>query len=260
YFDVRAAREATGWVLAKVIQPEQQRDCHLAAKLKFASAGGAAAARAILDAESRLSLRQGETLFDKKIRLHLKFDEAAQGSLDTDRKQLFFIRRQAELMHREKRLRLAERRLEQKCQEALRVQQLAERRLELRAQRDEQRAAQAASRQAERTRKRAERQAFQFRLRADSLARDGARQERKRAAQERAATSALAQLRWEYSAVYGAARVAEQPDSLVHEEVERLSGLLPQRLDPTAEVIAGTDDAVDGGWQGDRVPAVEEEL
>jgi hypothetical protein len=52
----RAARGATDWVLLNIIGPEQQRgDGHLAARLKFACAGGPAAAVAVLDAESRPS-------------------------------------------------------------------------------------------------------------------------------------------------------------------------------------------------------------
>src|SRR6266852_5679075 len=90
FFDVRAARGATDWILVKVIRPEQERgDQRLASKLKFAYAGGPLAAAAILDADSRVSLRQGVALFDKRIHLHLKCDQAAEVPLDTDRKKLF---------------------------------------------------------------------------------------------------------------------------------------------------------------------------
>jgi hypothetical protein len=249
FFDVRSAREATDWIRGKVIEPEQKSDGQLAAQLKFASAGGTQAARAILDAEARLSLREGQTLFDRKVRLHLKFAEAAQVPLTTERDKLRFIKMHAELKYQEQRLRLAERRLAQRCQEALWKHQVAERRLELRRRGDEEQAERAAGREAERARKRALRQAHQLQRQADSRARAEVRHERCQAAQERAARSALAQVTWEYTVVAGKESDRGHSGDPAQDKVELSDSTLAHRPDFLAAVFASSADAVDEGLE-----------
>jgi hypothetical protein len=206
FFDVRGSQEATDWVLANVIQPEQERgDGHLAAKLKCACAGGPVAAVAVLDAESRVSLKAGATLFDKKIILHLKFDQAAKLKIETNSEKLFFLKMHVKLMGQEKQLRQAEKRLEQKSQEALEKHSLAQQRLELQRQRQEERAAQAAERKEARARKEEERRVQVVQKQVERTARAAAGVRRRQAAKVRAAQSPLAQLRWEHSEVSFAA-------------------------------------------------------
>lgn len=60
----------------------------------------------------------------------VKFEEALALSLDTEQARRFFIKLHATLMHREKRIRLSEQRLELQCREAIRKQKLAEMRLQ----------------------------------------------------------------------------------------------------------------------------------
>src|SRR5262249_40085104 len=81
FFDARGAGGAVCWAYRWVIAPEERSgDPALAARLKFACAGPHAA-RAVLDAVSRVPLREGGRLFDNAVRLALKFDEAAQAPL-----------------------------------------------------------------------------------------------------------------------------------------------------------------------------------
>jgi hypothetical protein len=153
FFDVRAARDASDWVFRWVMVPLlQQGNGRLAAKLKFAYAGGPLAAKALLDAEARVPLKQGVRLFDQKLLLQVKFEEALQYPLNSNRDALNFIKMHADLMYQEKRLQLQERKLAQRSDEALAKQKLAERRLEVSAQRLAERAARRAHGEAERSR------------------------------------------------------------------------------------------------------------
>lgn len=198
FFDVRAMRTAWDWILTKVIQPEEARgNAHLAAQFKYAT-NGPMCATAVLDAGRRVCLRQGQTLLDLKIALMLKFEQAVQLPLDSERAKMFFIKRQAELLFREKQLRLAELRLEQRSLAAVQQQERAEHRQMVAAQRRQQRAARAQQKQRDqeiRQEAARERQA----RKQSTLA---ARLERQRAAWRRAEASSLAELRWEYSEAY----------------------------------------------------------
>jgi hypothetical protein len=180
FFDVRWARQGTPWVLEHVVAPEQRRDGRLAAMLKLAHAGGPAAARAVLLAESRVSVGQGVCLFDKRIALHLRCEHAMALPLETERAALFFVCRHAELLARERRLRLEERRLEQRCQEALGKQQRADARLALASRRYEEQAARRAERLARRSLKEEQRRLRQAEELVRATARAQARAERKR--------------------------------------------------------------------------------
>lgn len=195
FFDVRFARQATTWILDNVITPEQQRgNGDLAARMKFAHAGGPVAAKTLLDAEGRVALKQGVDLFNKKIQLHLKFDQAQQLSLETDRDKMFFIRRHGELLYREQRLRIEEQKLEQRCQKAFHKQKVAEARLELAREREQARAERAAARSCTNGANRQTRRKFS--REAADMCRMWAREERTRLGKENAARSGLALLRW----------------------------------------------------------------
>jgi hypothetical protein len=201
FFDVRDNRQASDQVLAQVIAPEQRGgNAHLAAMMKFAHAGGSVAARAILKAESRVKLQQGVTLFDKKILLNLKLDEAMSLSLDTERSRLFFVRHHAELLEKERRLHLQERKLELRCQEALQKEAQAEARLERARRHNEERTARQAEKQARQARKEEQQRLQRVEEQVRTTAWLQARSERKRRAQEQASRSLLAQLRWNTSA------------------------------------------------------------
>lgn len=129
FFDIRPVLSARDWILTRVITPEAQRgDSHLAVRLQFAAAGPVAAA-AVVDAESRISLVEGQHLFDRKVRLLLKFAAAEQLVVDTPRTARFFLKLYSALRIQERKLDLAERRLEERCQRALeRTWQLQKRR------------------------------------------------------------------------------------------------------------------------------------
>jgi len=143
FYDVRPALAALSWVAREVIRPEELRgNASLAAKLKFASAGPIAA-RAFIEAESRISLKRGVRLLDQKILLMVKSEEALQLPLTSERASLFFLKTHADLMSLEKRIRLAEKRLEFLNKDALRKQKLADLRLESAARRQEENAAKA---------------------------------------------------------------------------------------------------------------------
>jgi hypothetical protein len=189
FFEVRPFLHATSWLANRVIRPVQQKDAPLAARMKLACAGPFAA-RAALDAGKRVSLDPGQRLFEQRVLLSLKFEEASQVVLGTDRSKLSFMKTYHELMQRERRLRLAEQRLEAKCQRALWDQRRAEER-QARKQKEQQ------GREAARARE------------------QEARRQQWREARERAANSPLAQLCWAYSSetVPQAPGAAGGPDS-----------------------------------------------
>jgi hypothetical protein len=191
FFDIRPVAKATDWLLLNVIKPlQQQGECHLAAKLKFATAGPVSA-RAIVDALERVSLRQGQSLFDQKIALMVKFQEAVEKvPIDSERAKLRFIQLHAQLMDREQRLRLAERRLEQRSQEALQKQQAAVVQQEqARRRRHEQQ---------ERTAQRAIQKELSAAM--AHMTKKRRREEARQAALERSKTSPLAAWRWDMAA------------------------------------------------------------
>jgi hypothetical protein len=197
FFDVRQSREAVGWIQAHVIRPEQARgNGHLASRLKAAVAGGAVVARSILDLESRLPVTDGEKLFDRKLALHLKFDEAVALPLNTDREKMFFMKLYVDLQLRESRLDHAERQLERRCAEARAKLELAKMRQESARQRSAANDRLRHERETEQARREAQREY----LAAQRQARHDAD---RRAAAARAAASPLARLGW--GATVGAA-------------------------------------------------------
>jgi hypothetical protein len=154
FFDVRSVRTAMDWIVSKVIKPvEEQGDASLVVKLKLACIGGPLAALAALEAESRVLTRTGPTLFDLKVCLYSKCEQAFELSLDTAEQRRFFIKTHADLMHQEKQLQLAERKLAHQSQKALRRHELALAKLEQRRQRAAERAAQATHKNADKAAK-----------------------------------------------------------------------------------------------------------
>jgi hypothetical protein len=187
FFDVRDALPAIDWILAKVIQPAQEGGLReLASKMKFAYVAGPVAATAILDCEARPLCALAERIFDRTLRLSIKFDAVTAIPLRTSQEALRFMVLASKLRLSEKHLELAKRRLEHKCQEASRRYEIDRCRLQHSLARDDERK-QAQARRAQE--KAAEREA-EARLHEHSLARQ--RQE----ALARAATSRLADLRW----------------------------------------------------------------
>jgi hypothetical protein len=119
----------------------------------------------------------------------VKFLEALEAPIRTDRQKLAFNRASMELRARESRLDLRRRRLEQHCQEALWRNQQAEYRLERARQREQARAARAAEREAARATLQAWRNTVLLATAEESAP-------RRRAAQAQAAQSSLTRLRW----------------------------------------------------------------
>ena len=197
YFDVRGMREAVDWIHLQVIKPEQTAGHDdLAARLKFAVAVGPLGARAVLDLDSRAPLNAGQRLFDRRLKLHLKFDAAAGLSMQSNREKMFFLRTYIGLRGQENRLRLQEQRLQRRCQEALDKQESAKIRLELAHKRAERR-------EAARTHREQERRLI-WEAKAKLAQNEAARRRATQAAEAaeaaaRATASPLAQLTWHKS-------------------------------------------------------------
>jgi len=161
--------------------------------MKAAVAGGPVVAQAVLDLESRVPVTAGEKLFDRKLALHLKFDEAVALPLRTDREKMFFIRRYVDLQMQENRLKIAERKLERRCDEARDKLELAKIRIEAVQQLEAQRAAAHARRRHEHELEKAMKQEQREYLAAQQWAQLRAEQ---KDANARAAASPLSALTW----------------------------------------------------------------
>ena len=195
FFDVRGTGLATHWINSRVIQPELAAGRHdLAARLRMVAAVGPLGAQAILKADNRLPVREAQKLFDRDLKLHVKFNAAVAMTPDTTKTRLSFIKLHAKLQIEKQRLKLAREKLQQKCAEAIDRQALAKIEAELAMERERNRAA-ARSRRQE----------------ADVLAEMGEEQSRRWLAQRRRekelaqqatiaariAASPLSQLRWQ---------------------------------------------------------------
>lgn len=142
FFDARGCRSATGWIQIHVIQPEIAAGRgELAARLRMVSAVGPVAAQVILKADTRLPIREAQKLFERKLKLQLKFDAAVELTTDTDKSRMFFIGQHAKLLFEEKRLQHAREKLEKKCAEALNRHELAKIYAEIALEREQNRAA-----------------------------------------------------------------------------------------------------------------------
>ncbi len=196
FFDVRSVpAEAVAWIHLQVVKPEKNAGREdLAARLKLVASVGAVAARAVLDADSRLPPGVGERLFDERLRLNLKFLAAADMPIRSNREKMFFIKAHAAILAREERLRLAQRRLEEQCQRAREKHELAKLRLEMARERAEVQGIVRGQKERERILKeeaeRRLREQKASRLRDQRLA-------EAQAARARAEASPLASLKWE---------------------------------------------------------------
>ena len=240
YFAVRGQRGLTGWVHTEIICPAQRDGkVELASRLKLVAAAGPVAARAILDCDSRVPLQEGERLFDRRLKLHLKFDAACDMPFKSDRDRMAFVRLHVEMKGQEQKLQLQERKLQQRCREASNKHELATMRLELARERDERRAAAQARRDEERA---LVRQGARISKELEAEQRRAERQAERDAAIARAASSPLAVLTWGGS---GTNRVeTPKPEPCVtlgvddHEIVTVIRLTPRQEVDPAQTVVA----------------------
>lgn len=194
FFAARGNRSSIDWIRGHVIQPELNAgNAEFAARLKMAAAVGPVGARVILDADSRVPIDEGQRLFDRMIKLSLKFDAAAELSISSQEERIHFSRLHVALQHQSQQLRLARERLEQKCREASDRHELAKIRLEMAQQREARRVDKQARRREERSVHR------DGELHSEDLLaerKQAARQAQREAMEARAAESPLAQLHW----------------------------------------------------------------
>jgi hypothetical protein len=142
FYDIRGLRSASAWINTHVILPELEAGrADLAARLRFVSAVGTRAAEAILKADTRLPIAEGQRLFERQLKLHLKFEAAAEMTPNDNRSRLFFMRQHGMLIFEKKRLEFAREKLGKKCVEALDRHKLAMIRAEITLERERNRAA-----------------------------------------------------------------------------------------------------------------------
>jgi hypothetical protein len=142
HFDIREVRDATDWLASHVIAAEQ-RDGNeeLAAKLRIAIGGGAEAARAILDLDDDLPCDQADRLFVRRLKLHIKFDQAMAIPLVDDSSKMRLVKLHADIQISLRGLELESQKLVQKCIESRNRFELAKMQVEAAAERRVQRAA-----------------------------------------------------------------------------------------------------------------------
>ena len=242
YFDVRGMREAVGWIHLQVIQPERNVGREdLAARLKLVAAVGPLGARAVLDLGSRAPLDEGQRLFDRRLKLHLKFDAAVEMSIESNREKMFFLRTYADMRHQENHLRCQEQRLQRRCQEALDRLELRKIRLELAHKRAERREAARDRREQER---RLIREAKAKLAQNDAARRKSIQVAEALAAAARATAGPLAQLTWHKATVETTTTVSTLAAlSLVYSNEPR--DLLLPAVTPDTSLLQRA-----GGWDG----------
>jgi len=206
FFDVRGSLNALGWIRSAVIEPEiSAGNGAFASKLKLALCGGPVAARLVLTSDVQLPVKSADRLLQQKLQLQLKADQALAMPLDTSRDSIRYLKLYTDMELAEQRLRLAERKLQYRCEEALRRAEVAKYRLERFAQREERLAAQKAVKEEKRC---AEAASFER----DWIASSQAELAQERARQELATSSPLAQLRWRSSAAAQPVTPASEPE------------------------------------------------
>ena len=206
FYDIRGTRSAWAWIQVYVIQPElASGHAELAARLRMVSAVGTIAAQAILKADTRLPINEAQKLFERQLKLHLKFDAAVNMTSDTNKNRLFFMRQHMRLMQGQKRLEFAREMLEKKCAEALDRHKFAMIRAEIVLERERNRAAVIARRteQATVAKRGAEEIALVRRGETESRELLAARQREEELAEQaavaaRIAASPLSRLRWKH--------------------------------------------------------------
>ncbi|MEI8374219.1 MAG: hypothetical protein WCJ35_15460 [Planctomycetota bacterium] len=193
FYDARKSRDAFGWVVTHIINPELAAgNVDLVTKLRLVAAVGPRGAIAILDAGSRAPITAGEKLFQRKLNLHLKYDRAMTMT-EGPKHDFRFVRLYPNLKVQENRLEILEKGLTEKCNEALRKHELAHIRAQAALEREKGRAARE-SRKAEELALRREGQKYACEL--ESARKKALDLAERNEAEARAATSPLARLYW----------------------------------------------------------------
>ena len=194
FFDTRHACSSVQWLSTHVVERERSSgNTELASQLRLAIIGGRVVARALLDAESRMPMDEGQRLFDRQLKLQLKLEQAVSAPIDTNRDKLKFLKLDLDLRLRQKKLDLQRQKFVVRCEEAARRHKVAMSRREAAAQREQQRAAERAQKAEARAQHRADEERNRERMlelqRQDRLT-------KQQAAEARAAASPLARLKW----------------------------------------------------------------
>ena len=132
FFDVRDLRRAHDWLSNHLISQERkQGNGRHAARLTLALMAGPKAVRAMLDTDSDQPIDEAERLFQRHLKLHVKFEEAANLPLVTERDYWRFPKLYLSLTQAEQRLEFARAQLEQRSLERRERHEHARLRLEL---------------------------------------------------------------------------------------------------------------------------------
>jgi hypothetical protein len=116
FFDVRDLRAATSWLSAYVLEAEcKAGNSALAARMKLALGVGRDGVNAILALDEGAPVDEAERLFQRRLALDLKFDEAISMAMDSDQNRMKFAKLYVDLRLSEKRLVLAEKKLAARC-------------------------------------------------------------------------------------------------------------------------------------------------
>ena len=197
YFDVRDGRDQVLWLESHVIRKEREAgNPEFAARLHLAAMAGPEGVRALLDCENA-PVDEAERLFQRQLKLNLKYDVATNMPLGSESENFRFLQFSARLMIAGQRLDLARAKLTEKCTRARERHEERKLRLEIAHQ-------QQAARAANAKRVVEARQKAQMSRAAAAEARRELARHRQRAEQmavaARAAQSPLAQLQWSATA------------------------------------------------------------
>ena len=81
FYDIRDLRQASSWIATHVIAAERNRgNDELAGRLKLAHFSGASAVHSLLDFDQAIPLDVADDLFQKRVRLQVKVDQALCGA------------------------------------------------------------------------------------------------------------------------------------------------------------------------------------
>jgi hypothetical protein len=131
FFEVRGMGSATSWLSVHVVDQERQAgNTALAARMKLALVAGVEGANAVLAMDQGAPLDEAERLFQRKLKLNLKFDEAAAMPIDSERGRLTFIKLYVHLQTSERQLELAGKKLAARCAQARDRHELAKLRID----------------------------------------------------------------------------------------------------------------------------------
>jgi hypothetical protein len=193
FFDVRPLRTASDWIACRVLMGESTDQEGLITRMRAAFFGGPLVAKDILDAEPQHPLSDADKIFQRGLRLHLKFNEALAMPLTGERSALRYLQMYLDYDYKTARLKMAEQRFRHRCEEDLRKHELSERRIAVQLQRHEQEAAARKRKAAERARldwvRAQQSEAFARQRHLAAVA-------EQQAAERRAASSPLAALTW----------------------------------------------------------------